>query len=97
MLHVRLLPPEGANYMNNQAFAQLSDAERVRKLDIAIRNHTGNLLTAEQAIRLNRKISLKQQYFIKVRPISKDAYKVLVTDSTLLILIPESLYRKESA
>lgn len=81
--------------MINKAFSQLTDTERARKLDIAIRNHTDNLLTAEQIKALVRDISPDHQYIIAVHSVKCDSCEALVARNVLHIYVPEQLYLNE--
>ena len=74
--------------MQNRLFSQLTDDEKVRKLDIAIRRKTGNLLDAEKVGSLNRNISLKHQYAIAVHRIKCGSCRAIVANNTLHIIIP---------
>ena len=81
--------------MHNRTFAQLTDEQKARKFNIAIRNHTDNLLTAEQISALVQGVSPTHQYSIAVHPVNRDVCRAQVTGSTLHIFIPKRLYRKE--
>jgi len=82
--------------MYNKAFSQLTDAEKARKLDIAIRNLTDNLLTAEQIKTLVQGVTPSHQYSIEVHPVDREGCGALVVRNTLHIFVPEGLYRKET-
>jgi len=81
--------------MCNKTYSQLTDAQKTRKFDIAIRNRTGNLLSAEKVGLMNRNISLKRQYSITVHKVKDSVISVKVAKNILHIFIPESLYWKE--
>lgn len=81
--------------MNNKAFAQLTDAERARKLDIAIRGHTDNLLNDRQINDLIRSISPDHQYVIVVHPVKQAGCETLVDDNVLHIYVPAHLYERK--
>lgn len=80
--------------MINKAFSQLTDSDRARKLDIAIRNHTDNLLSSEQVKALVQGISPNHQYIITVHPAKQDSCGALVVENVLHIYVPEHLYMK---
>lgn len=76
--------------MINKAFSQLTDAEKARKFDIAIRNHTDNLLTAEQIKALVRDVSPNHQYIIAVHPVKCESCEALVIENVLHIYVPDN-------
>ena len=78
--------------MKNKAFLQLTDAERTRKLDIAIRSHTDNLLGAGQIRDIIGRICPDHQYIIVVHPVDRDGCETLVAENVLHIYVPENLY-----
>lgn len=78
--------------MINKAFSRLTDAERARKLNIAIRNHTDNTLSAEQIKALMQDISPDHQYIIAIHPYKRESCEALVSENVLHIFIPEHLY-----
>jgi len=75
--------------MKNKAFSQLTDAERVQKFDIAIRNRTGNLLDAGQIMALAQGVSFERQYIIAVHEIKQGRCCVKVDENVLHIFLPE--------
>jgi hypothetical protein len=83
------------NPVNNNAFLQLTDEERSRKLDIAIRHQTDNLLNAEQISSIMQSISPGHQYHIVVHPVNRDGCETLVVENVLHIYVPEHLYEKK--
>ena len=89
------VPGKEVKTVNNKAFLQLTDADRARKLDIAIRNHTDNLLGDEQIRVLMQSISPNHQYIIVVHPVKQDGCETLVTENELHIYVPEHLYERK--
>jgi len=78
-----------------EAFSQLSDAERLKKLDTAIRRHTNNLLDAEQIKALIQELDFNRQYIITVYPTKKGRCEALIKKNVLRIYIPEQQIQKE--
>jgi len=83
--------------MYNKAFSQLTDAEKARKLGIAIRNHAGNNLTPTQIRTLLLGISPKKQYSIAVHSVRREVCQALIANNTIHIFVPEKQCRKENS
>ena len=81
--------------MINKAFTQLADEKKAQKFDVAIRNHTDNLLNANQIKTLVQDISLNRQYVISVHPVKQDSCEALVVKNVLHIYLPEHLYERK--
>jgi len=81
--------------MLNKAFSQLTEAERFKKFDAAIRRNTENLLNAEQIKALAKEIIPERQYNIMVHPAKQERCEALVGDDNVLhIFIPENKIHK---
>lgn len=63
---MRFFRPEGAFKMKNQAFTQTTEAERLQKLDTAIRSRTNNALTDAQVQALVSSIGSARQHTLSV-------------------------------
>ena len=75
--------------MENNAFSQLTESERLQKFDTVIRKNTDNLLNAERIKTLVTGLLLSRQYIIMVHPGKQKSCGALVSDNVLHIYIPE--------
>ena len=81
--------------MLNKAFSQLTEAERMKKFDAAIRRNTENLLNAELIQALAAEIYLNRQYVIEIYPCKQEHCEALLDNNVLRIFIPENKIQKE--
>jgi len=81
--------------MLKKAFSQLTETERIKKFDTAIRRHTDNILDAEQIKALIEGFNVTRQYIIAVYPTKRDFCEALIKKNVLRIYIPEQQIKKK--
>jgi len=82
--------------LNNKAFSQLTHADKERKLDIAVRSLTDNLIDGGQVKDLIGSISPDRQYNITVHQVKRDRFGALVDRKNVIhIFVPDHLYERK--
>jgi hypothetical protein len=81
--------------MLQQAFLQLTDEERYKKLDTVLRRSTKNMVNAEQIQELAKGIHLARQYIIIVHPIKRESCDARIDKNVLHIFVPEKHLKSE--
>lgn len=81
--------------MTNKSFSQLTDTEKSKKFDCAVRNRTGNILNAERLCTLVAGISTNRQYIIIIHPTKQEICEALLDEDVLHIYIPKHLIINE--